>query len=121
MLIEVGGKPLVVEVADSPSQWQKGLMGRTELPDGAGMLFIYPDSRPRNFWMRNTSIPLSIGFFDSEGNLFAMLDMAPYTQDQTLYSSGDAAQFALEVPQGWFERNEITLGSRLSMEYHLTP
>lgn len=120
MLIEVGGKPLVVEVAETPSQWQKGLMGRTELPDGAGMLFVYPDSRPRNFWMRNTPIPLSIGFFDAEGNLFAMLDMEPY-HDQTLYSSGDAAQFALEVPRGWFERNEITLGSHLNIQYHLIP
>lgn len=120
MLIEVGGKPLVVEVAETPSQWQKGLMGRNELPEGSGMLFVYPDSRPRNFWMRNTSIPLSIGFFDSEGILFALLDMAPY-HDQTLYSSGEAAQFALEVPQGWFKRNQISLGSHLHIEYDLIP
>jgi hypothetical protein len=49
--------PLTVEIADSSSLRTRGLMWRTSLPEGTGMLFIFPAEVVQSFWMRNTLIP----------------------------------------------------------------
>jgi hypothetical protein len=68
-----------------------------------------PDQR--GFWMKNTYIPLSIAFLDDEGIILNIADMAPHDLNTT-YSEGQS-RCALEMNQGWFERNGIVPGSRV--------
>ncbi len=114
MIIELSGKRLEVEVAETPVQQQRGLMYRTSLDEGRGMLFIFPNEELRSFWMKNTFVPLSIGYFDKNRRLFQTVDMAPSSKSQKSfpsYPSIKPAQFALEVPRGWFSKNKITEGA----------
>ncbi len=76
------------------------------------MLFVYPDIAPRAFWMKDTRIPLSIAYADGDGKVVRIADMTPYSTDRTpsLYP----AKYALEVNQGWFERNGVTTGQYLA-------
>src|ERR1700757_1325522 len=60
--LNVGGSTVKVEVADSPQSLENGLMYRDTLPEGQGMLFILGPAEQASFWMKNTQIPLSIGF-----------------------------------------------------------
>src|SRR5690606_12136028 len=83
--IEIGGKPVSVEIADTHESRAKGLMGRLELEDVHGMLFIYESSQKLCFWMKNTLIPLSIGFFDEEKKLIQIVDMDPPTSEPFPY------------------------------------
>ena len=79
------------------------------------MLFIYPTPRALNFWMKDTLIPLSIGFFDQNQVLLNIEEMQVPLKDtvkfRRYYSKGPAS-YALEVPAGWFERHHITPGMR---------
>jgi len=103
---------LKVEIADTPALQSRGLMFREALADDAGMLFVYRQAQELKFWMLNTSIPLSIGFFDKSGILFEIKDMNPFTIfPQTI--SSQPARYALEVNRGWFARNNLTVGCRL--------
>lgn len=108
------GKSLSVEVAQSSSDRQKGLMGRTELKENTGMLFVFKRPQQLSFWMKNTYIPLSIGFFDENKKLFDIQKMEPVKsvmdQDVKHYRSRGRAKYALEVNQGWFARNGIKKG-----------
>ena len=61
-------KYFIVEVADNDKLRSLGLMGRTDIPEGTGMLFIWNDEAYRNFWMKNTPSSLDIIFFDKNGN-----------------------------------------------------
>jgi hypothetical protein len=111
--ITVGGVPLTVEVADDMYERAAGLMYRDYLPQGRGMLFVYPDERPLSFWMKNTLIPLSIAFIDGKGKIVAILDMFP--DDGTMhYKSPRPARYALEVNLGWFKANGVTVGDDLN-------
>jgi len=101
-----------VEIAVTSEEHAKGLMGRSELCDTCGMLFIFNDEEYRTFWMKNTKIPLSIAFIDKNGIINDIQDMNPYQTFPT-YSSKYPAKFALEVNQGWFKKNNITTGSKV--------
>jgi len=104
-----------VEVADTPEARGLGLMCRTSLPEGAGMLFVFEESRPWAFWMKNTLIPLSIAFIDSAWRIVDIQDMNPPAPggEIPIYLSRYEAQYALEVNQGFFTRHGIGVGARV--------
>lgn len=114
--LKIAGKVLAVEIAESEEQHAQGLMLRKSLKKNSGMIFIFSNSEVRRFWMKNTFIPLSIGYFDESQSLFDIQDMAPVTSvlesNPRAYPSARPAKFALEVNQGWFKKNRIKLGSK---------
>ena len=116
--IRVGTTSVNVEVADTQPLAEHGLMFRHELKEGNGMLFIFPDEEVRSFWMKNTFIELSIGYFDQNKKLVDIQDMKPVTSemqtDLPVYPSKAPAKYALEVPKGWFERHKIKVGEKFS-------
>jgi len=112
-----GSDTVQAEVAATPQQRERGLMGRTELPAGTGMLFVFEDAQVRRFWMRNTPIPLDIGFLDQRQVLFDVQAMDPL--DEELTESTGPAMFALEVPQGWFESRGIQPGTQARVVFGL--
>jgi uncharacterized membrane protein (UPF0127 family) len=113
--ISIKGYTLTVELATTPAARACGLSHRGELPKNRGMLFIYPDLRPRSFWMKDTKIPLSIAFLDDCGQIFSIQDMTPMQTDKT-YPSSRPAGYALEVNQDWFGNNGIKVGDVVEMK-----
>lgn len=98
-----------VPVAKTTAQMAQGLMFRKDA--GSGMLFSWPEAEQRVFWMRNTRIPLSVGFISADGTLFGIEDMTPETDDYH-YSAGPATD-ALELAQGEFAQKGLKPGARL--------
>lgn len=113
--IQINDKVIEVEIADTPRRHARGLMGRTELAEGKGMLFIYTKAHRLSFWMKNTLIPLSIAFFDEDKTVINILDMDPPIGNTFIhYRSTAPAKYALEVPQGWFDKHRIERGHKFS-------
>lgn len=104
-----------VEVADDAEEQAKGLMGRTALGEERGMLFVFPDEQVRSFWMRDTLIPLSIAYIDSEGRIIDIQDMEPRDDDPPHYVSAEPARYALEVNQGFFDERGVEVGDRVEL------
>jgi uncharacterized membrane protein (UPF0127 family) len=104
-----------VEVADDLAEQAKGLMDRTTLGENRGMLFVYPEERVLSFWMKNTLIPLSIAFIDSERRIIDIQDMKPLDDEPPHYVSAEPAQYALEVNQGFFEERDVRVGNRVEL------
>lgn len=108
---------LSVEVADTASERQRGLMYRESLPNGTGMLFVYGRANQRRFWMKNTLVPLDIIFVDSNGRVLNVEHAVPEpnTPDDELtrYRSDGPAQFVVEAERGYANRTGISAGDRL--------
>jgi uncharacterized protein len=104
-----------VEIPDNASEFNRGLMYRTALVEDQGMLFIYEEEQKLSFWMKNTLIPLSIAFIDSEGRIVDIQDMKPLDDDPPDYVSAKPAQYALEVNQGFFEERGVEVGDRAEL------
>jgi uncharacterized protein len=104
-----------VEIADDALERARGLMYRTALAEDRGMLFVYPGEEHRSFYMKNTLIPLSIAFMDSEGRIVDIQDMKPLDDDLPHYVSAEPAQYALEVNRGFFEERGVEVGDRAEL------
>jgi uncharacterized membrane protein (UPF0127 family) len=104
-----------VEIADDTEEMARGLMGRTALAEDAGMLFVYPDERELSFWMKDTLIPLSIAFMDSEGRIVDIQDMKALDDAPPHYTSAEPARYALEVNEGFFDERGVEVGDRAKL------
>ncbi|SDN79434.1 DUF192 domain-containing protein [Vreelandella arcis] len=118
---EGGPHRLEVEVAETVSQRQRGLMGRERLPESSGMLFRFKREQSANnaFWMYRTLIPLDIAFIDSDGRIVAINTMPPCESsspsDCPSYPAGAAYHSALEVNAGYFAERGIQVGDCVSI------
>jgi len=103
---------LKVELARTPAQQHTGLGSRKTLARNAGMAFLFSTDVREQFWMKNTSIPLSIAFWGKGGKILRILDMAPCRADPCrLYDPKVAFRGALEVNRGAFKRLGVRPGA----------
>ncbi len=107
-----GEARFTVEIADTEETRARGLMHRTDLPMGAGMLFIYDEPGRASFWMRNTLIPLDMLFADERGQITRIHHEAQ-PHDETPIDGGDDVLMVLEINGGLAARLGITEGSAL--------
>ena len=105
----MGSISVRVELAQSPTEQEKGLKFREHLPENQGMLFVYPYPQILSFWMSNTFIALDIAFIDHKGKIVSMQQMQPLNEEKQ-YISSVPAQYALEMNQGWFKHNDVRIG-----------
>ena len=103
---------LKAEVAADNNTRSTGLMNRFSLATDHGMIFVFAQSEPLAFWMRNTFVPLSIAYIDSKGVIVNIVDMKP--QDESTHPSAGPAMFALEMKQGWFKERGIVAGDKVN-------
>ena len=96
------------EIADTEESRQFGFMEREKIPNGTGMLFVFDRDQILSFWMKNTPHPLSIAYIDSRGKIRNIYDMTPFSLASVV--STVSVRYALEVPQGWFEKVGVKVG-----------
>lgn len=109
--LQIANKILTAEVAASGQERYMGLSFRPSLAKDEGMLFVYPAEENLIFTMRNTLIPLSIAFISKDLviNEIHHMNVGPGQR----FPAKQKAQFALEVNQGWFAANDISVGDQI--------
>ena len=105
-------KYFIVEVANNDKLRSLGFMGRTDIPEGTGMLFIWNDEAYRNFWMKNTPSSLDIIFFDKNGNFINVHENTiPYSLDNI--PSLKPSKYVLELIAGSSKKFNLYNHSRI--------
>ena len=111
--IEVGGRPLSVEVARTEGQRRAGMMYRGKLGANEGMLFVFPEPQILSFYMKDTYVPLSIAFIRANGVIDRITEMMP--RSLAIHESNTLCLYALEMPRGWFEERGIREGAKVTI------
>ena len=112
--LRVGAQELSAWVAVEEAEQQRGLMYRESLPPNTGMLFVFRTAERRAFWMRNTSLPLDIGYFAADGTLRSVHALYPFNEQSVPSASADI-QFALEMTRGWYAAHGLGPGQKLDL------
>ncbi|ONH34229.1 hypothetical protein BL254_17040 [Protofrankia sp. BMG5.30] len=114
--VRVGAVTLTVEVAETPAARRRGLMDRTSLPSGTGMLFVFGRESTDGFYMYRTLIPLSI-VFSRYGRVVTIQEMTPCGEENPnsceIYRAEAAYTEAVEAPGGTFSNAGIRPGDMI--------
>lgn len=100
-----------VAIADTTYKQAVGLMNRKTLPADQGMLFVFYRDESRDFWMKDTYIPLDQVYIDSGG---AIVDINRNARplDTAMYISRPC-RYVVEVNGGYCDRHGIDIGDKV--------
>ena len=124
--IEIKGVRFNLELALNNAQRERGLMGREEISENGGMLFVLPPVDPfpaeLTFWMKGCLVPIDLIFLSLEGEVTAVHAMeppAPGTPDEKLtrYRSYGDAQFAIELRGGRAAELGVKRGDQVELPF----
>jgi hypothetical protein len=125
--LTISGESFVLEVVTTEAAIQQGLGGRAQLARNDGMLFVFPDPKPRRFWMKNCLIDIDIMFLDGMGRITAIHTMpaeplkgetetqADYELRLKRYPSQFGAQFAIELASGRIAELGLEPGNKVDI------
>ncbi|KQZ99501.1 hypothetical protein ASD64_14240 [Mesorhizobium sp. Root157] len=103
-----GERVFSVEIADETAERAAGLMFRETMPDDRGMLFVFEETRPIGFWMKNTPMPLDLIFIGPDGRVKAIMPGEPYSE--AAISPGQPVRYVLELKAGTAAKQGISDG-----------
>ena len=112
--LKIGDQQLDVEYAKTFEQRARGLMFRKTLCDNCGMFFKFSSPRLAGMWMKNTSVPLDVAFIDRNGVITDIKPLTPHSLESV--GSSKEVLYALEMNQGWFAENNITVGDQITID-----
>lgn len=115
--LHINNNQVNTEIAATEQSRNFGLMYRNHLDQDSGMLFVFEQTSQPCFWMKNTPLALSIAFIDAHGHITDLINMQPKTLDS--HCPTKAVKYALEVNQGWFDKNNINVGDKICLNQNL--
>ena len=101
-----------LEVAATPAERERGLMYRSSLAEGRGMLFVFDADGNQSFWMKNTLIPLDLLFIARDGTVVGIHANATPLSTANI-AVGKPSRYVLEVPGGWAAQQGIAAGAQV--------
>ena len=106
---------VALEIADTDAEKTQGLMGRTNLPEKRGMVFVFRPARTVTFWMKDTLISLDM-IFINRGKIVNIIKNAAPNQTNILYPSGSEVSEVIEVNGGFTNKYSIEPGDKVTFE-----
>ncbi|MDO4506248.1 MAG: DUF192 domain-containing protein [Spirochaetales bacterium] len=103
----------ILELAEKYSDMNRGLSGRPYIPDGAGMLYSFPEKGIYQFATTNVNRDLSVGYMDDEGKITEIIDRK--ADSDYAYANKESARYVIEITRGWFAENNVQVGDRMLM------
>ncbi len=119
LTLETPKATLRLAVADTDALRARGLMGVRHIPDGEGMLFVFPDvaGAHHEFWMKDTLVPLDMIFVERDGtvsSVFANVPVSkPHAPDDAIARRAGTGRYVIELPAGVARRAGLAVGTRL--------
>lgn len=112
--MKIADTAFTAQIAVSEAEKARGLMYRQSLGENRAMVFVYFAPQKMSFWMKNTSIPLDLAFFDANGVLLEVKPLYPHNLD-SVQSASDNVLYCIEANSGFFAKHGIKSGDVLDL------
>jgi uncharacterized protein len=112
----VGSMSLRLELARTPAEQELGLGGRGSVPEGSGMLFIFPTPGAYGIWMKGMEVPIDILWLDAQGHVISYLPSVPPSTYPTVFYPPAPAQYVLETAAGFAHAAAISPGTSILLQ-----
>ncbi|MGC2617695.1 MAG: DUF192 domain-containing protein [Acidobacteriaceae bacterium] len=114
------GSTVRVELATTEKERQYGLMGRTKLPEGRGMLFVADKAAPEAYWMYHCKIGLDIVWMNEDHQIVEMSPDTPPCTGKAVtcpnYGGKVPSKYVLELPVGDIARHKLAVGETINFQ-----
>ena len=126
--VVISGKTFTLELNLDTQSRAEGMMHRSTFNKDCGMLFVFPDSIERSFWMKNCFVDIDLIFLDSRGTITAVHEMdiePPQSTDESIweyegrlnhYWSQGPSRFAIELEAGSIQDLELRVNDRIMLD-----
>ncbi len=100
--------PYQLEIADNNRSRTRGLMFRRHLAVNHGMLFVYPQADDHRIWMKNTLLPLTVIWFDTQARIIDKQLLLPCVSPPCpVYSAPVDSRLILELAASEFDKFQV--------------
>lgn len=113
---EFGGVSLRIEYTTTETERERGLSGRTEIPENYGMLFVFPKDDYYGFWMKDTLVPIDIFWLDSKGHVVSFVPKVATSTYPNVFYPIEPARYVLETAAGFALTHGIATGTPLLLK-----
>jgi uncharacterized membrane protein (UPF0127 family) len=108
--------PLQFEIVSTPEQWALGLSGRTNIPPGYGMLFVFPKADRYSFWMKDMLVPIDIVWLSDNGTIVGIEEsVLPETYPGTTFTAPSPVRLVLEMRAGESRERGYFVGTKVAL------
>jgi len=117
-LLEVSSEEIKLDIADTVSERQLGLMGVEQMSNSRGMIFIWNEDVQSGFWMKDVLINLDMIFLDEEYRVVDInAEAVPCeSREECLsYSPSKPYRYVIELNGGQAEELGIVKGAQLEL------
>jgi uncharacterized membrane protein (UPF0127 family) len=111
----LGAEELITEMARVPIEVETGMMFRTNMAENEAMIFVLAYEQQASFWMANCPHPLSVAYINRDGIIEEIHPLEPFNTNNVVAKATNI-RFALETPQGWFDRHHVSTGAVVRTE-----
>ncbi|MEK7588430.1 MAG: DUF192 domain-containing protein [Patescibacteria group bacterium] len=110
--VELGNKILNVDLALTAKEQERGLSGRKELKENAGMLFVFNLTTVHYFWMKDMNFSIDMIWLDEFGQVVYIQKNVSPDSYPTLFGPNKSSKYVLETQAGFSEKNNIEVGMK---------
>ena len=120
-IVMIGTTTISVDISNTECKRVLGLSGRTMLPIGMGMIFVFDVAGQYPFWMQDMNFPLDMVWVGSD---FVVTGIAKNVSPDTFNAKNPSlsqtfggqylAEYVLELPAGFTDEKNIQVGNKIS-------
>ncbi len=113
--IKLGNTTVRSKIAKTVNERARGLSGTSPLSNNEGMLFVFDFPDRHGFWMKDMKYSLDIIWFDENNKIsFVKKNFTPESFPN-VESPKTIGSYVLEVPSGFFDKNNLSVGDLLEI------
>jgi uncharacterized protein len=109
----IGGRSYSLEVANTNQERELGLGKRASMPANQGMLFVFGQSTPECFWMKDMHFSLDMIWLSADKQIVHIeQNVSPNTYPQT-FCPNEPAKYVIELNAGTAATTDMQAGETL--------